>query len=157
MIGDIIENQSFEAENVLHYHGWVTQPQMNEVFAKADALMNKQQAKNNGPVTTATRAVEMRDGQPTMNLDVFIPLDKEITVSEGFDFIKQVKIENALKLRIEGSPQQAEAAMQKLNEYIITNSLQPSTPACMVTVKGAATPLEIDNMITDIYVGIMNN
>ena len=156
MIGEIITNQMLELNNVLHYNGWVTQQQMNEVFAKADELMNKHQAKNNGPVTTATRALEMRDGQPTMNLDVFIPLDKEITVLDGFDFIKQVKIENALKLRIEGSPQQAEAAMQKLNEYIITNSLQPSTPACMVTVKGATTPLEIDNMITDIYVGIMN-
>lgn len=157
MIGDIIENQSFESENVLHYHGWVTQQQMNEIFAKADSMMNKYQAKNNGPVTTATRAVEMRDGQPVMDLDVFIPLDKEIETSDGFDFIKQFKLENALKLRIEGSPQQAEAAMQKLNEYIISNSLTPSTPACMVTVKGATTPLELDNMITDIYVGIMNN
>lgn len=157
MIGEIITNQKLELNNVLHYNGWVTQQQMNEVFAKANELMNKHQAKNNGPVTTATRTLEMRDGQPTMNLDVFIPLDKEIVFSDGFDFIKQVKIENALKLRIEGSPQQAESAMQKLNEYIITNSLQPSTPACMVTVKGAATPLEIDNMITDIYVGIMNN
>lgn len=156
MIGEITTNQKLELNNVLHYNGWVTQQQMNEVFAKADELMNKHQAKNNGPVTTATRALEMRDGQHTMNLDVFIPLDKEIVVSDGFDFIKQVKIEDALKLRIEGSPQQAESAIQELNEYIITNSLQPSTPACMVTVKGATTPLEIDNMITDIYVGIMN-
>ncbi len=28
MIGDITENQSFETESVLHYHGWVTRHQI---------------------------------------------------------------------------------------------------------------------------------
>lgn len=56
----------------------------------------------------------MRDGQQAM----VIPLDKEIVTAEGFDFIKQVKIENALKLRIEGSPQQAEPAPDALPFYV---------------------------------------
>lgn len=157
MISEIMEHQTLEMNNVLHYHGWVTQQQANEVFVKAEELMNKCQAKKNGYVVTATRAVEMKDGQAMMDLDVFIPLDKEIETRDGFDFIKRSKIENALKIRIEGELQQAETAMQKLNDYIISHSLTPTTPACMVTVKGATTPLELNNMITDIYVGVMNN
>lgn len=155
MIGDVVENQTLEMENVLHYRSWLTQQQANAVFIEAEELMNKQQATKNGYVATITHAVDMCDGQPTMDLEVFLPLDKEIEPSDGFDFIKQFKIEKALKLRIEGSPQQTQAAMQILSKHIQNNSLQPSTPVCMVTVKGAITPLEIEDMITDIYIGVM--
>ena len=141
--------------NVLFYHGWVTREQVNEVFVRAEELMNKHEVKKNGDVVTATREIEMREGQPVMNLEVFIPIDKEIVTSGDFGFMKEFKIENALKIRIEGNIQQAEAAMQKLVEYMESNELQASTPAYMVTVKGATTPMEIDEMITDIYVGVM--
>ena len=151
----IIENQELTMTNVLHYQGWVTQHQVNDVFTKAQMLMEKNQANKSGDIVTATEAVEMRDGEPVTKLNVFIPLDKEIETSDGFDFIKQFRIENALKLRVEGFFQhKAEEAMKMIEEHMQNNAMQASTPACIVTVKAPTTPLEVESMVTDIYVGV---
>lgn len=154
MISEIFENQTLYMENVLYYRGWVTQQASNERFGKMEALFTEANAKNNGAIITATNAIEMRDGEAVMDIEIFIPLDREIQVSEEYKFIPKFEISNALKIRIEGNPAQWQTAMQTLSEHIKRYKLQPTTPALIATVKSATTPLEIDEMITEIYVGI---
>lgn len=44
--------------------------------------------------------------------------------------------------------------MNKFVRYIKENNFKPVTPFYNITVKGAKTPAEIDDMIVDICVGI---
>ena len=154
MISEIFEKQTLYMENVLYYRGWVTQQTSNEQFAKMETLVTEATAKKNGTIVTATNAIEMRDGENVMDIEILIPLDKEIKVSEEYKFIPKFEISNALKIRIEGNSSQWQTAMQTLSEYMKKYKLQPTTPALMVTVKAATTPLEIEEMITEIYVGV---
>ncbi len=154
MISEIFENQVLYMENVLYYRGWVTQQGTNERFREMEAVYTAANAKKDGAIVTATNAIEMRDGEAVMDLEVFIPLDREINVTEEYKFISKFEIANALKIQIEGTPAQWQSAMQTLSEHVQKNKLQPATPALMATVKAATTPLEIDEMITEIYVGI---
>ena len=99
----------------------------------------------------------MRDGQPVMDLDMFIPLDKEITAPNGYRFLPSFVLNDAYKLRIEGNPQQMQEAIQKFAEYIRNKNPKPSKPLYVVTVKESTGPLDVDNIITDLYSGVESN
>ena len=154
MISEVFENQTLYLKNVLYYRGWVTQQDSNKIFQKMESFFTSANAQKDGNIVTVTNAVETKDGAPMMDIEIFIPLDKEIKVNEEYKFIPAFEITNALMIRIEGHPTQWQTAMQNLSEHIQKNDLQPTTPALMATVKAVITPLEIDEMITEIYVGI---
>ena len=115
MISEVFENQTLYLKNVLYYRGWVTQQDSNEIFQKMESFFTSANAKKDGNIVTVTHAVEMKDGETVMDIEIFIPLDKEIEVNEKYKLIPTFEITNALMIRIEGSPAQWQTAMQNLS------------------------------------------
>lgn len=56
-----------------------------------------------------------------------------------------------------GNPAALQNTVNELNAYIMEHQMLPITAGYNVTVKEAKTPLEIDSMEVDIYVGISPN
>ncbi|MDR1329151.1 MAG: AraC family transcriptional regulator, partial [Oscillospiraceae bacterium] len=56
-----------------------------------------------------------------------------------------------------GNPAGIQSTVNELLAYIQQNGLQPITSGYNVTVKEAKTPLEVDEMVVDIYLGISPN
>ena len=151
---EILKNQILSYSNVLIYRNKMTQQESAFLTNNINAALAESGATQSGPTITVTHSIEILAGAPIIDLEIFIPLNKEIIPPENFSFATEFKIENALKIRICGNPQNMNSAIEKLKEYIDSNKLTPTTPIYTVTVQGATNQEELENMIIDIYVGI---
>ena len=75
----------------------------------------------------------------------------------GYAWKPHFLLTNALVVRHEGNPAGLQASANALNAYIMEHQLTPITVGYNVTVKEAKTPLELDEMIVEIYVGVSPN
>lgn len=148
----ILENQTLYMKNVLSYRGKVTQMESMQISKQIDDIIRANNATKDGAVVTVTHSIKMNDGQPVMDLEMKIPLDKPVVVTDNFEFIPEFVLENTLKARHIGNPQLLEGKMNELKEYMDSHNLTPMSPAYIATVKEAKTQAEIDDMIIDVYV-----
>ncbi len=154
MIGNIEENQSLILNNVLTFRGKLNQQESISISKEIDDILEKNNAKKVGGTVTVTHNISVENGVQIIDLEIMLPLDKEITVSEPFTFMPEFALNDALRIRIEGNPQQMQTAIQTLAEYIESKNLQPNTPLYAVTIKEAKTAFDVEDMITDLYTGI---
>jgi DNA gyrase inhibitor GyrI len=60
-------------------------------------------------------------------------------------------------VRHTGDPARLQETVNALTAYIQERGLTPITAAYNATVKEAKTPLEVDDMMVDVYIGISPN
>lgn len=154
MIGNVEEKQSLVLQNVIFFRKKLDQQASINISKEIDEILAKNNAKKNGSTITITHNVMVENGQQVIDLEMMIPLDKEISAPNGFEFLPEFVLNDAFKVRIEGNPQQMQSAVETLAEYIKSKNLQPNTPLYVVTVKEAKTQLDIDSMIIDLYTGV---
>lgn len=151
---EILENMTLEMHNVLSFRGKMTQQELVAKSQEIDQLMKANGVSKAAPTATTTFSVEPGG---IMDIEVLIPLDKTFNVPGGFAIKPKILITNALMIKHRGHPSGLENTVNALNNYIISNHLVPITTGYNVTVKDANTPLGIDNMEVEIYVGISPN
>lgn len=154
MIRNVEERQSLILYNVLTFRGKINQQEIADISKEIDEILAQNSAKKEGSTVTVTHNVSVEKGEQVIDFEMMIPLNKEIIVPENFNFLPSFVLNDAIKVRIEGNPQQMQSAVQILVEYLKSNNLQPDTPLYVVTVREAKTALDIDDMITDLYTGI---
>ena len=153
----VSEHQTLEMYNVLSYRGKMTQQELAIKSQEIEKILADMGAKKNGPVVSATYAVEQGATEAVMDVEILSPLDKEVVVPEGFTWKKHFLLTNALMVRHVGNPMRLSDAINELNNYIVVNGLVPITNGYNVTIKEAKTQQELDEMIIEIYVGISPN
>ncbi|MBR3294355.1 MAG: AraC family transcriptional regulator [Oscillospiraceae bacterium] len=149
--------QTLELHNVLSYRAKMTQQEFAAKAQEIDARLREQGAQRVGSSATATFSVEPGAHGPVMDVEILIPLNKEITLPEGCVWKPHFLLTNALVVRHVGSPATMQESANALNVYISEHQLTPITVGYNVTVKEPKTPLELDEMIVDIYVGVSPN
>ena len=154
MIGSVEEGQQLLLRNILSFRKNLDQQSLVEISREIDEMLAKNEARKDGNVVTITHNVTVENGQQFIDIEMMIPLDKEIVVPSGFVFLPEFLLNDAFKIRIIGSPQQMQDAVQILAEHIQNKNLKPDTPLYVVTVKEAKTQMDIDDMITDLYTGV---
>lgn len=154
MIGEIEQNQTLLLKNVLCIRRKLDQQTAINISNEIDGILAQNKTKKNGSVITITHDITVENGQQIIDLEMMTPLDKEITAPNGFTFLSEFILENAFKLRIEGNPQQMQNAVRILAEHIKNKNLKPITPLYVVTVQEAKMQFDIENMVTDIYIGV---
>jgi len=97
-------NQTFEMDNVLTFRGKMTQAELNSVMNNIGKIIKESGASKNGCVVTSTFAIEAVNNQQVMDIEILVPLDKKITVPDGYVFKNQFRLTNAVKIRHVGSP-----------------------------------------------------
>ena len=108
-------------------------------------------AKVVGNPVTATYTVE----QDEIDMELLLPLDREITPQERYVFKKEIRIVNAVMAAYKGHPMGLQDACNQLNQYIVEHGLQPITVGYNVTKK--TDMLCLENTEVDVYVGISPN
>lgn len=154
---EIRENQTLEMMNVLSYRGKMTQQELAAKSQKIERILKERGAEKAAPVVTTTYAVEQGTMGPVMDVELLLPLDREIRVPEGYIWKPHFLLTNALRLHHVGHPSKLQNNINALNAYIQERCLTPITTGYNVTVKEAKTPLELDNMEVYVYVGISPN
>lgn len=154
---EIRENQTLEMMNVLSYRGKMTQQEFAAKSQEIEGIMKENGAEKTAPVVTTTFSVEPGIIGPVMDVEILIPLNKEIQVPGGYAWKSRFLLTNAVKLHHVGHPSALQNSVNELNTYISEHHLVPITSGYNVTVKEPKTPLEMDAMEIDVYVGISPN
>ena len=88
-----------------------------------------------------------------MDMEILIPIDKEIKVPANYRFNKKFLLTNALMIKHYGNPTYIESTTMLLNKYIKDHNLDPITTAYNVMPQQKS-PTQ---MSIDIYIGISPN
>ena len=153
----VSEHQTLEMTNVLSYRAKMTQQELQAKSQQIEQLLVQSGTKKSAPVVTTTFSVEQGANGPLMDVEILLPLDREIALPTGYTWKPHFLLTNALMIRHIGNPATLQSTINELNAYITEHQLVPISSGYNVTVKEAKTPLEIENMEVDIYVGISPN
>jgi len=154
---EITQNQTLEMQNLLSYRGRMTQQEFTAKAQEIERILQEHGAQKAAPVITTTFSVEQGAMGPIMDAEILVPLNKEIPVPSGYVWKPQFLLTNAVKLHHVGHPSALQNSINELNAYITQHQLVPITSGYNVTVKEARTPLDLDAMEIDIYVGVNPN
>lgn len=153
----ILEHQTLEMSNVLSYRGKMTQQEFQAKSQEIEKFLKETGASKTISAVTTTFSVEQGPNGPVMDIEILLPLDWEITPPVGYSWKPHFLLTNALKITHTGNPAGLEQSINELNQFIIQNKLVPISTGYNVTVKEAKTPMELDQMEIDVYVGISPN
>ncbi len=154
---EITQNQTLEMQNLLSYRGRMTQQEFTAKAQEIERILQEHGVEKAAPTVTTTFSVEQGTTGPIMDAEILVPLNKEIQVPSGFVWKPRFLLTNAVKLHHVGHPSALQNSVNELNAYITQHQLVPITSGYNVTVKEAKTPLELDTMEIDVYVGISPN
>lgn len=154
---EISEHMTLEMKNLLSFRAKMTQQEFAAKATEFESVIAAAGAKKSGPVVTATFSVEQGALGPVMDTEFLIPLDKAIAAPVGYVWKPHFLLTNAVMVKHVGHPSGMQETVNALNAYIAEHQLVPITPGYNVTVKDARTPLELNEMVVDIYVGISPN
>lgn len=150
MISEISINQSLIKTNLLHFHGEVDQIEANKLVEKADSVVRKNNAQKTGGAITVTNSRSVKYGKIIMNIDFYFPIDRKLDKIDDFDFVEELRIDNAIKVCVNGNPNDLPEAFNRLTSYIKDNKITPVTGIYIVTANYDPT----DEFIVEIYVGV---
>ena len=150
----IIErNQVLDVSNLISMRKKLTASQLQEYAAKMTAYIETHGAKRDGGSITATYAVE----GDKIDMEVYLPIDREIPSCDEFVFKPRLYLENCLKIMHKGNPQLIDVSMKKLNDYIEINGLMPITVGFIRTLKEATSMKELEFFEADVFISICPN
>lgn len=147
---NILSEQSYEINNIISRSGKFTTTRFQGILMETAQKFKDFVANNGETIITTTKAVEIVDSEQILDVEILLPVSYRIPCSEPYVFKEKIKIDNALYFR-EDDITKLQDAMNKMNQYILDNRLQPITSAYLVQTK------QDNKMITDIYIGINPN
>ena len=154
---EIQTNQLYEMKNVISYRAKMTQQEVNDVMNRMGTFIQENGLNKSGCVTTTTFTVENTGGTQLMDIEILCPVDKACDVPQGFTFKHEFRLSNAAKITHKGNPANMQESVNKLIGYLNHNKLTPVTSLYNVTVNEPKTPMDIDNMVVDMYIGVTDN
>jgi len=147
-------NKNFSVNNVLSFRKKITQDQANEEMKKIAKFLESQDIKQSGPVITATFDVDTDNGDPLMDMEILIPMDRKIDLPEDYRFKEIFHIAHAVCAKHSGAPSSLHSTYTDLFTYLKNNNLQPITAVYNAYVKGLSSGSPEDDMNIDVYIGV---
>lgn len=149
--------KEFKLENVLSLRKKMTQEEINSEMMKIGKLFQDNGIKKAGPVVTVTFAMETKNGQPLLDMEILIPMDKKVELPTEYVFKPVFHIVNAVYARHEGNPANIQNTYNDMLAYINQNKLQQITAGYNVQLKDMLPGMTPDEMIIDVYIGVSPN
>lgn len=146
--------KEFKIENVLSLRKKMNQAEIQQEMMSIGKFLEQNSLKKNGPIVTATFAIEESDGQPLLDMEILVPIDKPAELSSKYKLKDVFHLMNAVYARHEGNPNSLQNTYNELNQYICEKGLQPITVAYNVNVVDLHAGQSTDDMVVDVYIGV---
>ena len=156
----ITTEQNLQMKNVLSYRGKVDQKLLMEKRKEIDDVMKRFGVRPIHPAITTTFGIEKTDKGPIMDMEILVPLDKDISHEiamakiPGFRFKPEFLLANAVKIRHEGNTDTIESSIRELYKFIQVRNLKPITTGYNIPMNDPDDPKDL---IMDIMVGVDPN
>lgn len=147
---EIKTGQTLEAKHLFSFRGLAKEDELHVLAAELNERIKKLGAKQIDETIVATYSV----GDDFTEVEMLIPIDREVSDGINMRFKEGIKIVNALMLSYKGNIKGVTEACEKLNDYIIENKLKPITAAYSIS---KVYDVELDKAETEIYIGINPN
>lgn len=152
---EILQGKELRMENVLSVRKEMSQIQVNEELMKIRKFFEANGIKKNGSIVTTTFAIENSNGQPIMDMEILVPMDKKIDLTGEYRLKEVFHLKNAVYARHTGNPNNLQATFNEVKEFIHTKELTTITSGYTVMV--TETVNSLDEMIMDVYIGVSSN
>ncbi|MHB8062261.1 MAG: AraC family transcriptional regulator [Ruminiclostridium sp.] len=153
-----IENgKELKIENLLSLRKKMTQAEANTEMMKIGKMFEEKGIKKNGPVITATFAIETIGGQALLDMEIFVPMDKKVELTGEYRFKALFHMVNAVYARHVGNPAMLQNTYNEMMAFIQQNDLQQITAGYNVTVKDMLPGISLDELVMDVYIGVNPN
>ncbi|MBM7615037.1 GyrI-like domain-containing protein [Alkaliphilus hydrothermalis] len=153
-MANIETGKELKMENVLSLRKKMTQGDIQQEMMKIGKFFEENGIKKNGPVVTATFAVEEVNGQQLLDMEILVPMDREVQLTGEYVLKKEFHLVNAVYARHQGNPNLLQSTYNEVMKYINENRLHQITMGYNVNVNEPQTIEEMDGMIVDIYIGV---
>ncbi len=147
-------NNSLELGDVLSLRKRMREEDMSREIMKLAEFIEKSNLVKTGPMVTTTFGVEKVGEDPILDMEILIPVDKAGKPRGEYQFKKNFRLVNAVRIRHLGHPGGLRNTYNKLREYMLKNRLQQITPPYNVQVNRLQPEQSLDEMIIDVYVGV---
>jgi len=157
---EIKENENLQMKNVLSFRGKVTQKILADKRQEIENLINEFGAHSIHPAITTSYTVEQTAEGPVIDMEVLIPLDKDVSHEvmvknlPGYRFKPLFLLTNAIRLHHTGNSVPLEDSIKELYSYIKVRNLRPITSLYNITINDPDDPKDL---IIDLMVGIDPN
>ncbi|MGB3973267.1 MAG: GyrI-like domain-containing protein [Peptococcia bacterium] len=146
--------REFKIENVLTLRKKMTQAELLQEMQNIGKFLEQNNIKKNGPIVTATFAVEQSSGQPLLDMEIMVPMDKPVELTGEYRLKEAFHLVNAVYARHKGDPNLLEDTYNRIAQYINEKKLQQITVAYNVNVVDLQPGQPMDDMIVDVYIGV---
>ena len=154
---EILTKQIYEMENVISYRAKMTQKEMNIAMNRLMTLINDNGLTQSGYITTSTFSIEKVGSTELIDIEILCPVDKICRLPQEYTFKPVFRLANAVKITHKGDPVNLQETANLLISYINENKLTPITSMYNVTVREPKSPVDVDNMVVDMYIGVSDN
>ena len=151
---EVQQGKELNLENVLSLRKRMTEAEVQQEMIQIGKFLESKDINKNGPVVTATFAVEEVDGQVILDMEILVPMDKSIALEGEYKRKKVFHLVNAVYARHEGNPSLLQNTYNQMLEYVQENELQQITAAYNVNMVDLQQGQSMDEMIIDVYIGI---
>lgn len=146
---EILFEQKLEINNLLTFRGTVKNSEINDIVRDMDMYIKKNENKRTGFPITVTYKMDTEKA----DVEILIPIEKEIKSSTKYVFKPKLKITNAIVGRHHGNPNMLQETCNEIAKIIEEKKLVQITPGYSVTKQVD----ELGNADIEVWVGISPN
>jgi effector-binding domain-containing protein len=151
---EVNKNCELTLKNVLAIRKKMGQQEIQQTLVGMGNIIKDLGANKSGTVVTTTYAVEQAVTGPMLDMEILVPLNKEVTVSEPYIFKPLFHLKYAVYARHEGNPQLLQNTLDQMMAYIQENKLTQITSVYSVNINELKQGDSINGMVTDLYIGV---
>lgn len=144
----------YKMEKVFSIREKMTQQEIQQTLSDMGNVINGLGANKNGSLVTTTFGIEQTPTGPVLDMEILIPLDKGITVQEPYILKPLFHLKYAVHARHEGNPQLLQNTLNQMMTYIQENKFSQITSVYSVNIKELKQGDSMDDMVTDLYIGV---
>lgn len=142
--------RTYEEFNLVTVSGKYTINDFNKLVQNTIALFRPYAKNTIEHLITTTKAVEVINNEQILDVEILFPVSSKIEVQKPYVYKDKIKITNALYLKVNDITKLQEA-MNRINQYVIEEKIQPITTAYLVQTTEEGKP------VVEIYMGINPN
>lgn len=147
---NLLVEKNYEESNLIAISGKYNLNSFNQLVQDTVKLFKPYSKYNHEYIITTTKSIEVVNHEQIIDVEILFPITDRIQVQEPYTFKEQIRITNALYLKVDVIAK-LQDAMNKINQYVIEKKLQPITSAYLVQT------MEEGKAVVEIYMGINPN